>query len=102
MDAVSRVVSAAWAVRCRVGRRKRLRDVCGLPTRRYGAAPRKQQEGELALKERWYPIQMKQKCVPIWFTSVLSRPMTDQAGRREAGFARFLCFLRFEAVYSET
>ena len=32
-----------------------------LPTRRYGAAPRKQQEGELGLKERWYPIQVKQK-----------------------------------------
>jgi hypothetical protein len=28
------------------------------PTR---AAPRKQQEGELDLKERWYPIQVKQK-----------------------------------------
>jgi Restriction endonuclease len=25
------------------------------------AAPRKQQEGELSLKERWYPIQVKQK-----------------------------------------
>ena len=25
------------------------------------AAPRKKQEGELALKERWYPIQVKQK-----------------------------------------
>ena len=25
------------------------------------AAPRKQQEGELGLKERWYPIQVKQK-----------------------------------------
>ena len=24
-------------------------------------APRKQQEGELGLKERWYPIQVKQK-----------------------------------------
>jgi hypothetical protein len=23
--------------------------------------PRKKQEGELALKERWYPIQVKQK-----------------------------------------
>ena len=27
----------------------------------YSAAPRKQQEGELGLKERWYPIQVKQK-----------------------------------------
>jgi hypothetical protein len=36
--------------------------VCGgLPTRRYGTVPRKQQEGELGLKERWYPIQVKQK-----------------------------------------
>lgn len=25
------------------------------------AAPRKKQEGELALQERWYPIQVKQK-----------------------------------------
>ena len=25
------------------------------------ATPRKKQEGELALKERWYPIQVKQK-----------------------------------------
>jgi hypothetical protein len=25
------------------------------------AAPRKQQEGELGLKEHWYPIQVKQK-----------------------------------------
>jgi hypothetical protein len=25
------------------------------------AAPRKQQAGELGLKERWYPIQVKQK-----------------------------------------
>ena len=25
------------------------------------AAPRKQQEGELGLKERWYPIQVQQK-----------------------------------------
>ena len=25
------------------------------------AAPRKQLEGELGLKERWYPIQVKQK-----------------------------------------
>ncbi|MDQ3621212.1 MAG: restriction endonuclease [Verrucomicrobiota bacterium] len=25
------------------------------------ATPRKRQEGELALKERWYPIQVKQK-----------------------------------------
>ena len=45
--------------------------VCGgLPTRRYGAAPRKQQEGELGLKERWYPIQVKQK---------------DKAGRKGIG-----------------
>ncbi len=27
----------------------------------FSAAPRKQQEGELGLKERWYPIQVKQK-----------------------------------------
>ncbi|HEY5044020.1 MAG TPA: hypothetical protein VIK53_18770 [Verrucomicrobiae bacterium] len=53
------------------------------------------------MKERWNPIQMKQKCVPIWFTSVLLRPMTDQSGRREAGIARFLCFFGFEAVYAE-
>jgi hypothetical protein len=25
------------------------------------AAPRKKQDGELALQERWYPIQVKQK-----------------------------------------
>jgi len=58
--------------------------------------------GELAPKERWYPIQVKQKCVPIWFTSVLSCPMTDQSGRRKAGIARFLRLLGFEAVYPET
>ncbi len=27
----------------------------------FSAAPRKQQPGELGLKERWYPIQVKQK-----------------------------------------
>ena len=27
----------------------------------YSAAPRKQLEGELGLKERWYPIKVKQK-----------------------------------------
>jgi hypothetical protein len=38
--------------------------------RRYAAAPRKQQAGELGLKERWYPIQVKQK---------------DKAGRKGIG-----------------
>jgi hypothetical protein len=27
----------------------------------FSATPRKKHEGELALKERWYPIQVKQK-----------------------------------------
>jgi hypothetical protein len=37
--------------------------------------------------------------VPKWFTSVLSCPVMDQAGRRGAGFARFPGFLDFELVY---
>jgi len=38
--------------------------ICHRPSQRddpTGAAPRKQQHGELGLKERWYPIQVKQK-----------------------------------------
>jgi hypothetical protein len=36
------------------------------------AAPRKQQEGELGLKERWYPIQVKQKDKAVIANSLLN------------------------------
>jgi hypothetical protein len=40
----------------------------------YSAAPRKQQEGELGLKERWYPIQVKQKTRPAARTLTPLKP----------------------------
>jgi hypothetical protein len=46
---------------CARKRRRRSRSAGALQDVSSSAAPRKQQEGELGLKERWYPIQVKQK-----------------------------------------